>query len=308
VLEALRSGTCGRWSTERAAAVAELAESAYLDPEEWCRRAGEAGFTEARLLDRGGSQVGVAAAPGLEILCHRGSHEWGDWRDNLRLGKVPAASHWQAKGRVHAGFARHHRRLVPEVLAWIAGGFRRPGGRPRRIIVGHSLGGIAALYMAAELRAQGWTVEEVFTLGAPRGGDRSWAEWYDERIGLRSPTWKIVAVHGGEIDLVPRLPPWRWGWWHCGRPVVVAGGRIYFGRREWEAVRTGGATVAAWRFATRTVLRIGAHDVRRTTRELRRAAEGELEGEGGGRNVGRWRRRPDAWRRTRRREFREGGV
>lgn len=107
--------------------------------------------------------------------------------------------------------------------------------RPNGILfAGHSLGGIAADILVRRLWPEvGRYSTELITFGAPRGGDRRFAE------SLPCAHARVV----NPLDPVPRFYPSRFGFAHSGVPVVWDGGDIYqVGREAWERAKCEGGS------------------------------------------------------------------
>lgn len=117
---------------------------------------------------------------------------------------------------MHAGFAAALRVVWPALEAALRDDAR--GGR--LVFAGHSLG--AALAALAARRAVAFTtVDAVYTFGMPRCGGKAFAEAYDALLGNR--TYRLVNGH----DIVPTVPPSRFGFRHIGRSLLCRHGETF---------------------------------------------------------------------------------
>lgn len=96
----------------------------------------------------------------------------------------------ESGGRVHAGFAKAARSVLPQVGAWLGGPARE---HTRLILAGHSLGAALATLAATVLRPA-----LLVTLGSPRVGDADFVAALAQLHVLR-------VVDG--CDVVTQLPP-----------------------------------------------------------------------------------------------------
>jgi triacylglycerol lipase len=109
-------------------------------------------------------------------------------------------------GWVHSGFSREARKILPDILKWVA------NNRGKDIyITGHSAGAAMALYIAQELEYKNYLWLNLFTYGSPRLGDLS----YVSQIKL--PHWRFVNCN----DVVPHLPPEALMFVHHGIPYYI---------------------------------------------------------------------------------------
>jgi hypothetical protein len=122
-------------------------------------------------------------------------HSLLDWMQNFDAIPISVPG---IPGLVHKGIWEGLDSLWPQVQAEIAK--RRQGAEDLPIYVtGHSKGGGMAHLAAMRLSLAGITVREVVTYAAPRVGDQSFAEAYEQRISANRYEFSD--------DVVPHLPP-----------------------------------------------------------------------------------------------------
>lgn len=69
-------------------------------------------------------------------------------------------------------------------------------------VTGHSLGGAIAVHAALDLVSINLKVDTLYTYGAPRVGDKKFAEWFVDFSKIKS-IYRITHAR----DPVPHLPP-----------------------------------------------------------------------------------------------------
>jgi hypothetical protein len=95
---------------------------------------------------------------------------------------------------VHFGFATEVDSIFPELIARV----KDSSYVAKKVfLTGHSMGGAFAILAAAKLKSSGMRIAAVYTYGAPRVGNRKFAESYKPR--------HYRIEHGN--DIVPHLPP-----------------------------------------------------------------------------------------------------
>lgn len=201
----VREPLAGLSFLRRALAMAELAMIAYNDESEAQRAAAAIGFTEARLLDRDGSQVYLFGNPHDVVLACRGT-EPTEWND-IRADANAVMSVVGTFGRVHSGFNREVDDLWP-VLEELLRGSDRPVW-----FCGHSLGAAMATICAYRCKTSQVTrdPQELHTFGSPRVGCKR----YVRHAPLKHYRW----VHNN--DVVTRVPPVWLGYRHSGEEVYL---------------------------------------------------------------------------------------
>ncbi len=269
------------WDGEgfHAEAVLHLAEHAVLVYSElpYGRAAQAAGFDRARVVKRGGAQVGIAWSQDLIVISARGSDELGDWFWNILSWLLVSWDALPPGCRVGLGFRRQIRKVAEEVVDFVKILLASTASAPAVVVTGHSLGGALVPLIVISLRAHGVPVRYAVAHESPRVGNEAFASWYDETFTYgATPTWSIVNVLDGHSDLVTRIPKRRWKFRHLGRRVILAGGKVLFGEDAWQRHRAEhpvGNGVAAWRIVTRfyraTAASIRAHFGRRLLASLR---------------------------------------
>tara|TARA_R110002072_G_scaffold31466_4_gene96944 strand:- start:15467 stop:16279 length:813 start_codon:yes stop_codon:yes gene_type:complete len=183
---------------------AELTEW-HLGNAWWCseisrtiyRRDGRAEFfravdlRELQFFDAGSTQASLVHGGTFAVLAFRGTQNLRDWWTNVRV----ATTEWPPGGLVHEGFARALGKVWDQI-ATALDALQVP-----TLVTGHSLGGALAT-LASCRRA----FAVCYTFGAPRVGD---AAFY---ATLQCPVHRVV----NDRDIVPTLPPRRFGYTHGG--------------------------------------------------------------------------------------------
>ncbi len=150
-------------------------------------------------FDHEGTQAFLAAGPDFAVLSFRGTDDLSAWRANLKANTTP----WRGGGKVHSGFAKALEVVWPEITTAL------PDTTKPLLITGHSLGGALGA-LAASLCPEA----ALYSFGAPRVGDESFRAVMAERPGKAS---RFV----NNRDIVPRVPPARFGYRHAGRPFAI---------------------------------------------------------------------------------------
>lgn len=200
---------------------------AYRDAPEVEAQARAWGFTEVRPFDlRRGKEVDtqgyVAANSQQMVVAFRGTESRPDWITNVQAAKDPGP--W---GRVHEGFQDAF--LVCALLIGKMIGEMRRG---RDIwITGHSLGGALAVLLAATLEENGIEAAGLYTYGAPRVGNSTFARRLNQALKGK-PHYRVV--NGG--DIVPHLPS-ELRFDHAGRRRILVDGTIRDDSRTWRGLK-----------------------------------------------------------------------
>jgi pimeloyl-ACP methyl ester carboxylesterase len=136
------------------------------------------------------------------------------WVSNLRIRMMPAV---YGGAKIHPGFwevAESLAGAVTDAIKTVDGPLPTFINNLPVFFCGHSRGGAVAKCLAFLLN-KSVGVSGVATFGCPRVGDGQWAALYN--VSLLPRTWSAVNHN----DVVTRLPLWRWGYRHCGRPVYI---------------------------------------------------------------------------------------
>lgn len=134
------------------------------------------------------------------VIAFRGSSSLPDWLTNFNVFTNPSPL---ASGRVHQGFQNA---LFPTLVKILSNVQRLDPHRQKDIwVTGHSLGGALAVLLVAMLIEDGVHVRGLYTFGAPRVGDRDFAETFNEKFirTMKGVAYRVV----NEGDLIPHLLP-----------------------------------------------------------------------------------------------------
>jgi hypothetical protein len=193
LFEAGRPFTPTQWAIEAARLAYYRAEAAESERRRLAEALARGGFGMPTLITHESTHSFAFAAmhaEGTALVAFRGTQpdEIRDIATNLQANQVD----WpESGGRVHAGFARAARTLLPAVREWLNQG--EGAGRRALVLAGHSLGGALATLTATVLPPS-----LLVTLGAPRVGNTAFAAALSEVEMLR-------LVNG--CDIVTQLPP-----------------------------------------------------------------------------------------------------
>lgn len=210
-------------SSRNALALAQASRLAYLSETEitdtvrtawnWPR----AGFFST---DRD-TQCFVAARDDAAVLAFRGTENLSDWKTNSRF-----IAKGGPLGKTHRGFLAAWQSIAPAVEAALQDA--DIAGRPLWI-TGHSLGGGLAVVAAAAFIEKGRPVQGLYTYGQPRVGDNDFVREFDRRFPGR------YFRYVNNTDLVPRVPPWSFGYRHAGHlRYFDADGRLHDSLPFWK--------------------------------------------------------------------------
>ena len=281
--EALESYDPRTWNSdlERVElAAAEHAVAAYLDEAPYAEAAKAAGFIGAQLLDNGSSQVVVAWCQKTIVIAARGSHELGDWRDDIgsvvrfrwdpilprewtfadddgAIVTEPVAIGW--------GFRRQCLDIGPKLLDLI-GEIRVDHPSARIVLTGHSLGAAMVRPLVAYLRYAGIQVSLAIGFEEPRVGNAAWARWYEDTFDRENsldpltPSWSVINVVEGSVDLVTQYHRRYLGFRHAvpRRRVFHDEDETRIGPEAWRNLLALNP-VPRWRFITRSIRGGRAH-------------------------------------------------
>ena len=197
--------TPAQWAVEASRLAYYRAEQSETEARRLAAALAQAGFSEPRLfLDDATFAFGaIHGGDGTTLIAFRGTQpdEIRHLATNLQAQQID----WQESGgRVHAGFAKATRGLLPQVLDWLAG-----EGKPRSrlMLTGHSLGAALATLAASVLGP-----EMLITLGSPRVGDT-------EFVASLAHINVVRLVDG--CDVVTQLPPALSFYAHAGAVTYI---------------------------------------------------------------------------------------
>jgi triacylglycerol lipase len=220
-------GRAGQFSLVNAWWLSEAALLSYA-PEEFARpRFEAAGFEELWFFNGLSTQCYVAAARDTAIVAFRGtecdldrgpealSQFIADLSVDLDIRWVNA----QGGGRIHRGF----RDGLDEIWMDLRTRLEKLAARGCALwITGHSLGGALALLAAARIDRFS-EVQGVYVFGAPRIGDKSFAQGYAPRA------FRFLNNN----DAVPHIPPFPYA--DLGElRYIDSSGRIHKDIRRWQ--------------------------------------------------------------------------
>jgi hypothetical protein len=200
-----RCHTPMQWAVEAARLAYYRAETAPDELERLVAALAQAGFAPPALFVDGAIVAFGALQPGdgSALIAFRGTQP--DEVRHLATNIQAQQTDWdESGGRVHAGFAKALRGLLPQLRAWLDGEAR---DRSRLILTGHSLGAALAT-LAATVLAPALTV----TLGSPRVGDSDFAAALADA--------ELVRLVDG-CDVVTQMPPALSFYAHAGRVSYI---------------------------------------------------------------------------------------
>ncbi|SCK46087.1 Predicted lipase [Variovorax sp. HW608] len=194
-----------QWAVEASRLAYYRAEQAESEQRRLAAALAQAGFCEPRLfLDAATFAFGaIHGADGTTLVAFRGTQP--DEIRHLATNLQAQQLEWQESGgRVHAGFAKATRGVLPQVLDWLAG---EAQPRSRLILTGHSLGAALATLAASVLAP-----EMLITLGSPRVGDAKFV--------ASLAHMNVVRLVDG-CDVVTQLPPALSFYAHAGAVTYI---------------------------------------------------------------------------------------
>jgi len=191
LFEAGRSCTPVQWAVEAARLAYYRVEESQAEQRRLTEALGYAGFgVPTRFRDHATFAFGtVNARDGTALVAFRGTQP-DEIRHLVTNLQAQQADWGESGGRVHAGFAKAARSVLPQVRDWLG---REARQHSRLILVGHSLGAALATLAASVLRPA-----LLVTLGSPRVGD---ADFVAALADLH-----VMRIVDG-CDVVTQLPP-----------------------------------------------------------------------------------------------------
>ncbi len=119
---------------------------------------------------------------------------------------------------IHQGFDK----ALDVVWDDVTGALKQSQPTSHLLVTGHSLGAaLAALCASRVADERGIVSDAVYAFGMPRVGTPEFAAKYNGRLGNR--TYRLV--HGD--DIVPTIPPTKFGFCHVGRSVICEGQEVF---------------------------------------------------------------------------------
>ncbi|MFD2114851.1 Mbeg1-like protein [Paenibacillus yanchengensis] len=155
------------------------------------------GTLKARALDHKLEPFGfIMSSPQATIVAFRGTSSAVDWISDF-IAQQTTFSPVKQAGQTHKGFTDIYLSMREQLLDIL---LQTPLDRPL-FITGHSLGGALATLAALDLSHNSQYQQPiVYTFGAPRVGDPTFARYYNKYIATH---WR----YQNEFDIVPHLPP-----------------------------------------------------------------------------------------------------
>lgn len=185
----------------------KLAAHAYSSWDDCQAVVAEMGYPCFRSFESGENQAFVCANEGRIFVVFRGTDSVADWLKNVKFRKVPLDADRFPAMRVHRGFLLATAAIGEQVVAHVRSLLKR-SSRPVEV-VGHSLGAaMAEIWAFCSVKA-GMDINQVWTFGAPRVGNRVWAKEY-AWASLGSVTHRVT----NNADVVPTVPRFNY---HVGR-------------------------------------------------------------------------------------------
>lgn len=177
----------------------------YMTPTECNIAAGKLGFTEGKYFECDGSQAYWFHNEHDSVIVCRGT-EANDWNDiQADVNALTALA--ETVGKVHRGFKQEVDDLWPYLEEALKSNTKTLW------FTGHSLGGAMATICAGRCLLSHIKSEPkgLFTYGSPRVGDKCYVNY------TNIPHFRWVNNN----DFVTRVPPFWFGYRHCGREMYL---------------------------------------------------------------------------------------
>lgn len=199
---------------------AQLSRLSYANPEPVEKQAYAAGLDECIFVARDGAEAYILGNRTDCMVVCRGTepNQWNDIRADANAWTVSTDV-----GRVHSGFHSEVNELWPKLEQLLKENQRTLW------FAGHSLGGAMAAVCAVRCKISSIPSNPaaIFTYGAPRVGNRSYASV----LKIKHYRWV------NNNDIVPRVPP-RWlGYRHMGQEIYLDRRGKISSLRSWFRVR-----------------------------------------------------------------------
>nr|AEE61324.1 lipase [Thermomyces dupontii] len=153
----------------------------------------------------------------LIVLSFRGSRSLENWIGNINLD-LKGIDDICSGCKGHDGFTSSWRSVANTLTQQVQNAVREHPDY-RVVFTGHSLGGALATVAGASLRGNGYDID-VFSYGAPRVGNRAFAEFLTAQTG--GTLYRITHTN----DIVPRLPPRELGYSHSSPEYWITSGTL----------------------------------------------------------------------------------
>lgn len=169
-----------------------------------------------RIITNGNARAAIFKNDDVIVICIAGTNDSKDWKNNFSFRKRA----YIGTGKISSGFGAHFGLIRRPLLAAIKEEYQR---RPRPLILcGHSLGGACTYLLELVCRNHGILPDLVVVAGAPRPGNKQFAEHVRNCMDGR-----LIQLRN-KADVVPCLPPYSLGYRHppCGVAVIDLAGNI----------------------------------------------------------------------------------
>jgi len=202
------------YSQANALALARVSKLAY-EPKGIIERIAWSWKLDFQYYDQDDTQAIILENQDFLILAFRGTEvDPDDILTDLDFWKVSGP----LGGKVHRGF----RSALDDIWELPDGPWHHIDNMMRSrekkpiFITGHSLGAALATLASAALCEFSYFPQGVYTFGCPRVGDWRFARALNHQIGHRF--WRVENNN----DIIPRLPPWFFGFRHAGQRVYLS--------------------------------------------------------------------------------------
>lgn len=155
----------------------------------------------------------VLASQTNNIVLFRGTANQKEWLANFQASQSVYMQSRQARGQVHTGFLR----LYDDLKGQVRRAVNRLNPSLPCFVAGHSLGGALATLASADLASNYPNVKDqlrLYTYGAPRVGDRAFAEF----LSAIAPNSYRVFNLSDMVSMVPPADALEQQYSHAGQP------------------------------------------------------------------------------------------
>ncbi len=171
---------------------------------------GGSGFESVTLFDKNSSQAIFVEHKNYLAIAFRGTDEFDDWIDNLKLPRKSL----DGFAECHGGFLD----ATNDIWDDIDDAYKKARTREKRplFITGHSLGGAMATVAATKLLHEGRPFISVYTFGQPRVLDKDSAAKFD--ASKQAHFYRFQNNN----DIVSRIPARAGGYKHVGDCIYIS--------------------------------------------------------------------------------------